>query len=333
MIFTALLFFVAEGDIVGALVIVILANTAFSAGENFCSSFLPEIAEPSQVGKISGYGWALGYIGGLLSLALCLIIFKFFGQGELQIRFTFLSTALFFLLSAIPTFLWLRERKQPETLPEGETYFKIGYKRLRETFRDLAHFGELMKFLFVFFLFSCGISTIIAFSSIYAESVVGFSKGETLIFFIVVQLSSSLGAFAFGFVEDRIGAKRTIAITLVLWIIVVAGVWWSPSKGFFWFAGNLAGLAIGSSQSSSRAMVALFTPRAKSAEFFGLWGMSSKFAATVGIFSYSLMTTISGSMKSGILLTGLFFIAGLSGIFFIDEERGKKGVTDYESRL
>ena len=111
VIFTALLFFVAEGDIVAALVIVIFANMAFSAGENFCSSFLPEIAEPGQVGKISGYGWALGYIGGLLSLALCLIIFRFFGQGELQIRFTFLSTALFFLLSAIPTFLWLRERK------------------------------------------------------------------------------------------------------------------------------------------------------------------------------------------------------------------------------
>ncbi|MDT8316761.1 MAG: MFS transporter [bacterium] len=332
VLFTALLFLVARGDILPALIIVILANIAFSAGENFCSAFLPEIARPEQMGKISGYGWALGYIGGLLSLALCLAIFQIFGQGEIQIRFTFLSTSLFFLLSAIPTFLWLRERKQPEALPQGETYIKVGYKRLGETFKDLAHFGELLKFLFVFFLFSCGISTIIAFSSIFAESVVGFSKSETLIFFIVVQLSSSLGAFAFGFVEDRIGAKRTITITLVLWIIVVAGVWWSPSKAFFWFAGNLAGLAIGSSQSSSRAMVALFTPRSKSAEFFGLWGMSAKFAATVGIFSYSLMTTMSGSMRSAILLTGLFFIAGLIGIFFIDEERGKKGAALYEEK-
>lgn len=332
VIFTALLFFAGKGDILLALIIVIIANIAFSTGENFCAAFLPEIAEPEQVGKVSGYGWAFGYIGGLLSLALCLIIFKAFGQEEIQIRSTFLSTSLFFLLSAIPTFLWLRERKRPEPLPHGISYINIGYSRVMDTFRDLANFGELIKFLLVFFLFSCGISTIIAFSSIYAESVVGFSKSETLIFFIVVQLSSSLGAFAFGFIEDRIGAKATIAITLVIWIAVVVMVWWSPSKAFFWFAGNLAGLAIGSSQSSSRAMVALFTPRSKSAEFFGLWGMSGKFAATVGIFSYSLMTTMSGSMRSAILLTGLFFIAGLIGILFIDEERGKKGAADYENR-
>ena len=333
VIFTALLFFVGKGDVIPALIIVIFANISFSAGENFCAAFLPEIARPDQMGKVSGYGWALGYIGGLLSLVICLLIFRFFGQGELQIRFTFLSTALFFLLSAIPTFLWLRERKLPEHLPCGETYIKKGYMRLRETFRDLADFGELMKFLFVFFLFSCGISTVIAFSAIYAESVAGFSKSETLIFFIAVQLSSSLGAFAFGFVEDRIGAKKTISITLVLWIAVVAAIWWSPSKTIFWLAGNLAGLAIGSSQSSSRAMVGLFTPRSKSAEFFGLWGMAAKLAATVGIFSYSLMTTISGSMRSGILLTALFFIAGLIGIMFINEERGKKGAADYESSL
>ena len=332
VIFTALLFFVGKGDILPALIIVIIANIAFSAGENFCAAFLPEIANPDEMGKMSGYGWAFGYIGGLLSLLLCLIIFKTFGQEELQIRFTFFSTSIFFLLSAIPTFLWLKERKLPEALPDGTSYMEIGYGRVMDTFRDLSDFGELMKFLFVFFLFSCGISTVIAFSSIYAESVVGFSKSETLLFFIVVQVSSSLGAFAFGFVEDRIGAKRTIAITLVIWIIVVAGIWWSPSKAFFWFAGNLAGLAIGSSQSSSRAMVGLFTPKSKSAEFFGLWGMSGKLAATLGIFSYSLMTTISGSMRSAILLTGLFFIAGLIGILFINEEKGKKAAVLYEKR-
>ncbi|MDH3974889.1 MAG: MFS transporter [Deltaproteobacteria bacterium] len=323
VLFTALLFFVGKGDVLMAIVFVAVAHIGFSAGENFCSSFLPEIASPQVMGKISGYGWAFGYIGGLLSLSICFLIFKVFGQAELQLRFAFLSTAIFFLLSAIPTFLWLKERTPPQTKPAGQSYFHIGYGRVMDTFADLKGFGELIKFLFVFFLFSCGISTIVSFSAIYAESVVGFSKSDTLLFFIIVQVSSSLGAFAFGFIEDRLGAKKTIAITLVIWLAVVAGAWWSPGKAVFWVVGNLAGLAIGSSQSSSRALVGLFTPPSKSAEFFGLWGLSGKLAATVGIYSFSMMTAISGSMRSAILLTGLFFLLGLIGIFFINEEEGK----------
>lgn len=332
VLFTALLFFVGQGDVLMAIIFIAFAHIGFSAGENFCSSFLPEIAEPEVMGKVSGYGWAFGYVGGLLSLFICFLIFNLFGQGELQLRFAFLSTALFFLVSAIPTFLWLKERIPPGTKPAGKGYFEIGYGRVMATFADLKDFGELIRFLFVFFLFSCGISTIVSFSAIYAESVVGFSKSDTLLFFIVVQVSSSLGAFAFGFVEDRLGAKKTIAITLVIWLAVVAGAWWSPSKSLFWVVGNLAGLAIGSSQSSSRALVGLFSPPSKSAEFFGLWGLSGKMAATVGIYSFSMMTAISGSMRSAILLTGLFFLLGLIGIFFVDEEKGKMSAAKYVDR-
>ena len=324
VIFTALLYFAESGDILYSLIIVMVANAAFAAGENFCAAFLPEIADQDNMGKISGYGWAFGYVGGLVSLLLCLSIFGIFGQGEVQIRSTFFVTAIFFLVAAIPTFLWVRERKIPGHLPAGRGYLSVGYERVMDTFRDLQHFGELMKFLAVFFFISCGISTVVSFSAIYAESVVGFAKSETLLFFIVVQVSSSLGAFAFGFVEDRLGAKKTIAITLVVWIFVILGAWWIPSKSFFWFVGNLAGLAIGSSQSSCRAMVALFSPQSKSAEFFGLWGLSGKLAATAGIYSYSLMTTLTGSMRSAILVTGLFFIAGLLGIFLVDEEKGRR---------
>ncbi len=329
VIFTALLFFVKSGDIIFGITIFIIANIGFAAGESFIAAFLPEIAEPEEMGKVSGYGWAFGYVGGLLSLLLCLILFKVWGQGELQIRTTFIVTALFFLLSAIPTFLWLRERRTPGHLPAGKGYFRIGFERVKETFGDLQDFGELIKFLSIFFLYSCGIAIIVSFSAIYAETVVRFTKGETLIFFILVQVSSSVGAFIFGFVEDWVGAKKTIAITLLIWIIVVIGAWWAPSKGVFWIVGNLAGLAIGSSQSSSRALVALFSPPSKSAEFFGLWGLSAKLAATVGVYSFTLMTATSGSMQSAILLTGLFFLAGLAGISLVDEEKGKCAAASY----
>lgn len=331
VVFTACLFFVGEGDILLALFFLILANIGFAAGENFCAAFLPEIATPEEMGKISGYGWAFGYVGGLISLFLCLVIFKVFGQEPLQVRATFLMTALFFLVSALPTFLWVKERGVARERPAGQSFIAIGFGRLADTFRDMKDFSELIRFLIVFFLFSCGISTVISFSAIYAEQIIGFSKADTLLFFIVVQVSSTIGAFIFGFVEDKIGAKRTIAVALLIWVIVILGAWWSPSKTLFWFVGNLAGLAIGSSQSSSRALVALFTPPEKSAEFFGLWGLSGKFAATVGIYSYSLMTTLTGSMRSAILLTGLFFIAGLIGIFTVNEEKGKAAALAYQN--
>lgn len=333
IIFTALLFFVKSGDILSGMVIFIIANVGFAAGENFCAAFLPEIAEPEEMGRISGYGWSVGYIGGLLSLLLCLLLFSLWGQAELQIRITFIITALFFLLSALPTFLFLKERRRSQASKATKGYILIAFRRMGDTFRAMRDFSELVKFLIIFFLYSCGIATVISFSAIYAESVIHFSKSETLLFFIVVQVSSSVGAFIFGFVEDRLGAKRTISITLVIWIVVVLGAYLSPSKGVFWAIGNLAGLAIGSSQSSSRALVALFTPESKSAEFFGLWGLSGKLAATVGIYSYSFITGATGSMKAAILTMAFFFLAGLVGMMFVNEEKGRHAVRTYTDIL
>jgi UMF1 family MFS transporter len=333
VIFTALLFFAREGNILLALTFFIIANIGFSAGEGFIAAFLPEIAKPEEMGKISGYGWAFGYVGGLVSLLLCLALFKLWGQGELQIRFTFVLTALFFLMSAIPTFLFLRERKEATHLPAGKGYLAVGFGRIRDTFREIQTFRQLPRFLFSFFLYSCGIATVISFSAIYAENVLHFTKAETLIFFIVVQVASSAGAFCFGLIEDRIGAKKTIAVTLLIWLVVIVLVYWSPTKAVFWIAGNLAGLAIGASQSSSRALVALFTPAQKSGEFFGFWGLSGKLAATVGIYAYSMMTQFTGSMRIAILSTGVFFLLGLLALFFVDEVEGKKAASSYKKTM
>ena len=333
IISTALLFFAGEGDLIYSLIIFIVANSAFAAGENFCASFLPEIAHPDEMGRVSGYGWAFGYIGGLLSLMLCLSIFHIWGTGETQIRSAFLVTALFFLLSALPTFLLLKERSIKRSLQEGKGYFSTGLGRIKESFCDVQDFGELIKFLLVFLVYSCGIYTVIAFSSIYVENVLHFNKTESLVFFIVIQISSSLGAFIFGFIEDWIGTKKTISISLIIWLVVIVGAYLTSSKQIFWIIGNLAGLAIGSSQSSSRAMVALFTPQSKSAEFFGLWGMSSRLAAIAGIFSFSAITTLSGSMKNALLATAIFFLAGLFGLLFIDEKKGAMSACGYTDKI
>jgi len=217
VIFTALLFFAREGSIMIALVFFIIANIGFSAGEGFIAAFLPEIAGPEEMGRISGYGWAFGYVGGLLSLLLCLAIFKMWGQGEVQIRLTFVLTALFFLISAIPTFLFLRERKEAVHLPAGKGYLAAGFGRIRDTFLEIKTFRQLPRFLFSFFLYSCGIATVISFSAIYAENVLHFTKAETLIFFIVVQVASSAGAFCFGLIEWHAVATTDMSVSQQVW--------------------------------------------------------------------------------------------------------------------
>lgn len=334
VLFTALLSTVTTGQVAKGLLFFIVANMAYSMGENFIASFLPELAPPERMGRVSGYGWAWGYMGGLFSLLICYPFLKggFTPSNAANLRMTSLVTALFFLVSAIPTFVWLKERKSPQTLSEGETSLAVGFSRVAETLRHLRAFKELGKFLVVFLIYSSGINVVVAFASIFAEKQVGFTAVELSFFFLVVQLSSALGAFLFGFVQDRIGAKQTIMLTLIVWIIVTLGAAVSVSKPFFFVIGNLAGVAIGSSQSSARALVGLFSPPEKSAEFFGFWGLFWKLSSALGPLAFGTISSGTGSQRIGILVTAGFFLLGFLGMFFIREREGREAVQAYRSR-
>ncbi len=334
VLFTGLLSTVTAGEVAKGLLLFIAANIAYSMGENFTASFLPELAPPERMGRISGYGWAWGYMGGLFSLLLCYPFLKggFTSSNATGLRMTSLVTALFFLTSAIPTFVWLKERNPPQSLPKGETYFTIGFRRVTETLKHLKDFKELAKFLVVFLIYSSGINIVVAFASIFAEKQVGFTAVELSLFFLVVQLSSASGAFLFGFVQDRIGAKRTIMLTLLLWIVVTVGAAVSVSKPFFLVLGNLAGVAIGSSQSSARALVGLFSPPEKSAEFFGFWGLFWKLSSAIGPLTFGTLSSWTGSQRIAILVTTGFFLLGFLGMFGIREQEGREAVQAYRHR-
>jgi UMF1 family MFS transporter len=334
VVFTGLLFFIKPGHIVYAMVFVVLSNVGFSASENFVSSFLPEIAGEKEMGRISGYAWSFGYVGGLLSLGLCLVILTYYtpaGAEEsfLPIRLSNLVTAGFFAAAAVPTFLWVRETRHKKEIPEGDTIFSIAFMRLSDTFRNITDFKELVKFLASFFFFYSGISVVIAFAAVYAQKELGFSAGMSVLMIIVVNITAAVGAFLFGFVEDRVGSKKTILITLVMWMVTVVTAFFLRSKAGFWGIANLAGLAMGASQSSARALVGLFSPKSKSAEFFGFWGLAGKASAILGIFSFGLMSYLFASNRLAILSTIFYFFVGTMILIFVNEKKGREVARNY----
>jgi len=320
---TAALWFVGPGEIQLALVLFVISNIAFSFGENLTAAFLPEISTPSTVGRISGFGWGLGYFGGLASLLL--IKSRIDGGFTLEnlpnLKMVWPLTALFFLIAALPTFLFLRERAPRRSEPLLY-YARRGFGRLVTTVRSIRHFRELAKFLAVFFVYSAGLMSIIAFVGVYAERTVGFTSKELIFLFLVVQVSSAAGAFAFGAIQDRLGARRTIQVSLLLWIATCLATYSTSTKLAFWVIAVTAGLGIGSLQSASRALVGLFAPVGKSGEFFGLWGLAGKAAYAVGPLVFGLVSSSTGSQRVAILGTGVFFVLGFLGMFLIDERRG-----------
>ena len=329
---TALLWFATPGHVASAMVFFVLSFVGFSFGENLAAAFLPEISTPETIGRISGLGWGLGYFGGLLCLVLVrpLIRGGYTLENLANLRLTWIVTALFFLVAALPTFLILRERA-PRGTGSAMEYVRAGFRRLADTGRSVRHFSELVKFLSVFFLYSMGLTSVIAFAGIFAVNTLGFTPDEQIVLFIALQLTSAGGAFAFGFLQDRLGAGRTIQIALVLWILVCGGTWLCYTKGLFWIIALIAGLGIGSLQSVSRGLVGLFSPVEKSGEFFGFWGLAGKGAYMLGPPIFGAISSATGSQRIAMLSTALFFVVGFIGMFFIDERRGHAEAASWNS--
>ena len=343
---TCLLYFVAPGFIVLGMVLLIISNYAYSIGESFIASFLPDLGPPEDLGKISGFGWALGYVGGLFAAGFTL---AFLGAATLEnfdrIRWVGPFAGAFFLLAAIPTFLWVRERGQARALPAGQNYVTIGVRRLWQTWKELAQFRDLAVFLISVFFAMAGIYIIIAFAFIYGAQVIGWDESIRNIMFIIVQITAAVGAIGFGFIQDRIGAKVTYIGTLSLWVFAVLAIWGTPqvtaflntlgvdweAQHLFLVVGVLAGLSLGSSQSASRALVGIFSPTAKAAEFFGFWGLANKLAGVFGILGLGLLQVAVG-LHMAILFCAALFIAAISVCLFVNQTRGAAIAADWDRR-
>ncbi len=330
ILFTALLYLVSNGDILIAIIFFILSNICFSLGENLISSFLPYIASHDKIGRVSGFGWGFGYIGGILALLVSIIIVKFFGDNVYSIRLTFLFTAIFFGLSAIPTFMWLKEDKKTIRHIHITSYFRIGYGRILNTFRNIMAFKELVKLLISYFFYYAGLITVISFSSNYAQKTFNFSNEELILLIIMINISSAFGAFVFGIIEDKITGKNTLIIALFMWVIVIGGIYLAQTKLIFWILACIAGIGIGNTQSATRAMVGLFSPLSKSSEFYGFWGFFGKLSSVLGIYLFGFLSYITNSQQLALLSTLCFFLLGLILTLWINEEKGVKHAVEYE---
>ena len=344
VISTTLLYLVEPGLIVLGVVLIIISNFGYSIGENFIAAFLPSLGPPKDYGKISGFGWALGYAGGLFSAGF---VIAFLGDATAEnfdrIRWVGPFAALFFLLAAIPTFMWLKEPGVRKKMPENETFVSTGFQRLGRTMREIGRYRDLMIFLISVFFAMAGIYIVISFAFIYGDQVVNWDEEVRVIMFIVVQITAAAGAFIFGYLQDRIGAKHTYNITLLLWFFAVIGIWavtglteWLnhtfntefEAQYVFLYIGILAGLSLGASQSASRALVGIFTPEEKAAEFFGFWGLSNKIAGVFGIIGLGLLQTEFGLQQSILFCAALFLIAVVVCLF-VNEKRGESVADSY----
>lgn len=344
---TTLLYFVQPGLVVPAVLLIIISNFAYAIGENFIAAFLPSLGPPADLGKISGFGWALGYVGGLFSAGFVIL---FLGDPTAdnyeRIRWVGPFAAAFFMIAAIPTFLWVKEPGARKSLPKGESFVSMGFKRLGETAKMVGNFWDLMIFLVSVFFAMAGIYIVISFAFIYGDQVVQWDETVRILMFVIVQITAAIGAFSFGLIQDKIGAKLTYNLTLGLWFVGVMGIWgvggltdWLNQtfqasfevQYVFLFIGIIAGLSLGSSQSASRALVGIFTPEDKSAEFFGFWGLSNKIAGVFGIIGLGLLQAQFGLQQS-VLFCAFLFLVAIVVCFFVNEKRGEKAADDFQEQ-
>ena len=323
---TALLYQAGPGTILWAAVFIILSNFCYAIGENITAAFLPELARPEALGKVSGWGWSWGYVGGLVALGLCLAWIMTAGargQSTSQaVPATNLITAAVYTVGALVTFIWLKERAVPAP---ASTDTMNAFSRLARTAREATRYNDLLRVFLCGTFYQAGVATVITLAAIYAQEVMGFSTQDTLVLVLVVNVTACVGALAFGYVQDAIGKKNALAITLVGWMAMVGFAWFATTPPLFWVAANLAGICMGSSQSAGRALVAFFSPPDRAAEFFGLWGVATRLSAILGPLTYGAVSWASGgNHRLAMLITVVFFIAALLVLTGVNEARGRK---------
>jgi MFS transporter, UMF1 family len=325
IISSSLLYFVGKGDVILALVLFVLANVGFEAGLVFYDSFLPEITSPKNYGRVSGYGFAMGYLGSLFTLAL---IFPLINKG--MIRESFPLSALVFLIFSLPLFLFLKETRNKRE--EKHSFYQIGTARVFNTITHLKNYKNLSFFLLAFFFYIEGVNTVIFFSGNYAVTTLHFSMEQLIIFFLIVQSTAIIGSLLFGFIADSYGQKKSLSISLVVWIFTIVFAFFTSDRQniitltfskitslshkevtiyCFYIVGLLAGSVMGATQSTSRGLMSKLTPFDRKTEFFGFYSFFGKSSAIVGPLIFGYVSFVTGQQRIAILTIAIFFVIGL----------------------
>ncbi len=328
---TAALGLITPGSVAWGMILFIIGYMFFATGENFLGAFLPELATHRDMGKVSAFGFTLGYIGGFVCLIGAAAVGSI-GSEVTGYRLISVWAAVFFLVGAFPTFLVLRERKRPEPMPPGQTVWTVGFHRVANTFRSLHNYSHLFRFLWIMTFYLAGMQIVIFFGGTIATKLFDFSRAQLAAYIILSTATAMLGAFTTALYQDRIGTRNTIMIALCLWTaIMFAAVFiretWrdiAAVQVLFWVVGGLVGFGMGMLGTSTRAMVGLFSPEHKAAEFFGFYGLAHKGAAILCLCMTIVAERIFAEQYNLVVASsGIFFIGGLIMMMSVDERAGR----------
>lgn len=327
-VFSLLLYFVQRGDWFFCLVIFMVANIGFAGSMPFYNAFLPEMAGDKEIDWVSGKGYAFGYLGGGLLLALHILFItrhEAFGIADraLSIRISLASVGIWWGIFAVPLFLWVPEPRILAKKSANFSYLGYGFTRFFRTLKCFQKYRDLLWFLVAFLIYNDGIQTVIAMAAIFGKTALSLDTGTLIGTLLITQLIALPGALLFARVAQRIQSKAAITISLLLWIGIVTYAYFLRSAVEFWILGGLVGLVLGGSQAISRSLYGQLIPKTRSAEFFGFFTISAKFASIFGPLIFGLMTDLSENPRNAIVSVILFFLVGIILLSRVDVERGR----------
>ncbi len=339
IIFTGLLFFVREGNVFTGMLFLILAEIGYRSSQVFYDAILPDIAEPDEMGRISGNGWAIGSFGGIVCLLIVLALIMLIG-GQFVVRISFVITAVFFAISTIPMFLWYKNHGKRQVLQEKQNHFSIAFSRLWRSFKEVKNFKELVKFFVAFLIYNDGIIMTLDFAAIYGAVMYGLESQQLIIFMIIVQITSVIGAYLFGILADKVQGKVSLAISLLMMIGVIISLYFNKTLTGFFVLGGLAGFALTGVQSVSRMLVGQLSPKNRSGEFYGFFAVIGRTSSFIGPAVYGWIAAelalmfegqgmlVAAAEKAGqqiaMQTVNIFLIIGMVLLMFVNFKKGRK---------
>ena len=283
---TALLALVWPGSVVLGMLFFIIAEIAYRSAQVFYNSLLPDIAHLDEMGHVSGNGWAIGSAGGIACLLVVLAAIQLIPhdlvEPTLVVRLSFIFTAIFFAVSTMWLFLYLRERTEPRKLPKGENYLSVAFKQMAETFRQVKNYKEFIRFIVAFLIYNDGILMTLNFAAIIGAVLYGLNQTQLIIFMIIVQVTSVAGAWLMGKIATKLGGKKSLLVSLIGMTLTVAAIYLIKNDIGFYLIGASAGFFLTGVQSVSRTMVGQLAPEGQSAEFYGFFAVAGRTSSFIG---------------------------------------------------
>jgi len=336
IIASVMLFFVAEGDYILASVLFIVGSIGFSGANIFYDGFLPEISGKDEMDRVSSSGFAYGYIGGGILLVINVLMIlhpSWFGiaDTEMASRISFVTVGIWWLVFSIPLMKNMKEEKKYQ-VKRDKSYIAVGFSRVGNTFREIRQYKQLVIFLLAFWLYNDGISTIIRMATVYGSEI-GIAQNDLIIALVITQFVGIPFTFFFGWLAIKITAKKALYITLFVYLGIVIIGYFMTSAMHFYILAVAVGMVQGGAQALSRSIYGRMVPADKHAEFFGFYGISSKFAAVIGPFMFAFVGQITGNSRFGIISLIVFFIVGIILLRFVDIEQGIRDAQRQENRV